>query len=327
VSAPRPSRIAAGGDHACAIGSAVSCWGADASGELIAPAADPCGNPLATTCLFHPTVSIPSSANVADVALGRAHLCVLETNGNVSCAGDTSKGQLGDGSTQPRATLGPVPGIANAKAIAAGGDTTCVLLADATMRCWGDDGRAQCGDGGAVGTRPMPVTPLGLMNVTAISVGDTNACAVLGDGSVWCWGESDRDEIGSAQTVNACGFTKCVAVPTQVPGVANATRVAVDGGHVCAIVTGGALYCWGMDAHGELGYPGPQRCLGTAARPCSNTPTAVPGLAGVLEVAMGPDFTCARMAGSDVSCWGNGTSGQLGDGTLMTRTAPAKVTW
>ena len=38
---------------------------------------------------------------------------------------------------------------------------------------------------------------------------------------------------------------------------------------------------------------------------------------------MGYSFTCARLASGDVQCWGSNRFGQLGDGTLTSRTTAA----
>jgi alpha-tubulin suppressor-like RCC1 family protein len=45
------------------------------------------------------------------VALGDAHICIVEGPGTVSCAGANASGQLGDGTTTARATFSPVLGL------------------------------------------------------------------------------------------------------------------------------------------------------------------------------------------------------------------------
>jgi alpha-tubulin suppressor-like RCC1 family protein len=214
------------------------------------------------------------------------------------------------------------------KAIAASGGFTCVLLSDASVRCWGDNRAGECGQGMSGGSC-MPVSPMGLSNVAAIATGLTNVCALLMDGTVDCWGTSSMGEIGPVPTRNDCNpLTKCVAVPTAVPGVTGAKQIAIGHTHVCAVVAGGALVCWGSDVSGELGRPTTESCFTFGlSHPCSTTPAAVPGLTSVLEVTAGDEFTCARRAGADVRCFGHGDSGQLGDGMLSTRTMPAAVTW
>jgi alpha-tubulin suppressor-like RCC1 family protein len=45
-------------------------------------------------------------------------------------------------------------------------------------------------------------------------------------------------------------------------------------------------------------------------------PTAVPGVAGAVEVRTGGAHVCARFADARVTCWGQNDRGQLGNGTI-----------
>jgi alpha-tubulin suppressor-like RCC1 family protein len=55
-------------------------------------------------------------------------------------------------------------------------------------------------------------------------------------------------------------------------------------------------------------------------------PKVVTGLSsGVLAVAGGAFFTCAQTAPGAAQCWGQNVLGQLGDGTMTQRGAPAPV--
>ena len=55
-------------------------------------------------------------------------------------------------------------------------------------------------------------------------------------------------------------------------------------------------------------------------------PRVVAGLPDkAAAVAIGITFGCTRLEGGDVYCWGDNSSGQLGDGTTTPRTAPVRV--
>ena len=327
----KAARVGVRERHSCVVGQGtVTCWGEDAYGELCVAATDSCEMPPTTSCVFRPTaMPIPSGFEPIDVALGGQHVCVLGKDGTVACAGSGATDQLGDGSTSRR-TLARVPGLTNVKAIGAGSLFTCALLGDGTVKCWGSNDAGECGDGTARGTRASPVTVTGLSGVVSLGVGITGACAVTVAGFVHCWGASGEGLLGQPTPQNDCNvLTPCSATPIAVPGVSAASQVVVGRAHACARVgTAGDVKCWGSDDHGQLGYTTTQTCLiaGTR-RPCSTTATQVAGITGVIDLVAGSAFTCARLAGTDVRCWGQGDGGELGDGTGQSRPAPGAVAW
>ncbi len=66
--------------------------------------------------------------------------------------------------------------------------------------------------------------------------------------------------------------------------------------HTCARKADGTLWCWGNNAHGQLGGSG------TATQP---SPSPVSSLGGVVaEVAAGHQHTCARKTDGTLLCWG-----------------------
>jgi alpha-tubulin suppressor-like RCC1 family protein len=56
-------------------------------------------------------------------------------------------------------------------------------------------------------------------------------------------------------------------------------------------------------------------------------PNFVPvlGLTNVIQVAAGAEHACARTYDGAVYCWGANASGQIGDGTNVTRFVPVAV--
>jgi Regulator of chromosome condensation (RCC1) repeat len=126
-----------------------------------------------------------------------------------------------------------------------------------------------------------PATP-------AISVGGNHACAIVGGGTVMCWGFNDYGELGDGTLTSS-------TTPVAVSKLSGATAIAAGYGHVCALLSGGTVECWGVNSSGELG---------NGSNTDSPTPVAVSGLSGVTSIAAGPHRTCAVVSGGAVECWG-----------------------
>jgi alpha-tubulin suppressor-like RCC1 family protein len=238
-----------------------------------------------------------------------------------ACGG--SKGTIADAGAETAGDSGCATGacVPRVAAMAAGDEYTCALLSDGTVECWGDNYFGQLGDGTSSGpqacTEPEPcsMTPVavsGLTGVTAIAAGWAHACALLQGGTVECWGDNLSGELGDgtgAQTQTA---------PVAVSGLGGVTALAAGYQHTCALLSGGTVECWGDNSSGELGdgkSTGPETCSSAPSVPCSTTPVAVSGLSGVTAIAAGYRHTCALLSGGTVECWGDDSSGELGDGT------------
>jgi alpha-tubulin suppressor-like RCC1 family protein len=330
--------LAAGWEHTCALLSdgTVECWGLNAAGELGTGTTGPdtCGS---ASCSTAPVI-VPGLTGVKAIAAGEAHTCALLSGGSVKCWGDNEVGELGDGtSTGPdlcngyACSLTPVSvsGLAGVEAISANLITTCALLSGGTVECWGYNQDGELGTGVSTGPdtcllgtgmeacSTTPVAVSGLSGVTAISAGILSACALLSVGTVECWGDNTLGElgIGTSTGPDTCSSGgSCSTLPVAVPSLTGVKAISIAGAS-CAMLSGGAVDCWGPNNAGQLGdgsSTGPDTC-GTT--PCSTTPGAVSGLSGVVAVSAGANHTCALLSGGAVECWGFNALGELGDGT------------
>ena len=93
--------------------------------------------------------------------------------------------------------------------------------------------------------------------------------------------------------------------------------IASGWGHVCAIKTFGALYCWGLNDYGQVGD-------GTITGWSTVMVTVTDMGSDVTAVSAGWLHTCAIKNGA-LYCWGDNARGQLGDGTTTLRSTPAAV--
>ncbi len=174
-------------------------------------------------------------------APGERHRAVLGT-GRVRAAGRQRFSTFA-----PNLTPVAVNGLTGAVAIAAGYGQACALLSNATMRCWGENREGQLGNGTTAnpGTA-QPVAVSGITGATAVATGAYHTCAVLGNGTVRCWGRNDQGQLGNGTVTSS-------STPVPVSGLTGVAAVSGGGVHTCAVLTNGTVQCWGENTFGQIG--------------------------------------------------------------------------
>ena len=108
-------------------------------------------------------------------------------------------------------------------------------------------------------------------------------------------------------------------MPVQVSNLGDAKQLAVGADHNCALRNTGDVVCWGLGLTGELGRGSTLDAL----TPVAVSSSLPPGK--TIQVQAGDNFTCATSNNGSAYCWGANLSGQLGDGTILTRLSPVRV--
>jgi alpha-tubulin suppressor-like RCC1 family protein len=154
------------------------------------------------------------------------------------------------------------------------------------------------------------------LGVENFDLGASYTCAVRDDGALFCWGSNGLSVIGSDCPGPQCENPVQIGEATDWEAIALLSHATTLGGHTCGLRAGGALYCWGMGEHGQLG-------LGDADG--RRAPTRVGQEDNWQEVAIGSFHTCGVRADGSLWCWGDDGRGQLGLGDFEGRTEPARV--
>jgi len=157
------------------------------------------------------------------------------------------------------------------------------------------------GDGGV----PDGSLP-GVLHYSAVSAGDSHACAIRRDGRMWCWGRGDEGQLGNATQSRS-------ALPVRVGGAELTDWLAVESGanHSCGLRGAqlpGELWCWGSNNLKQVtdSFDGVQP-----------EPVMTPG--SWKAVSAGEGNTCAIDAADHLWCWGTNGDGLIGAGAADTR--------
>ncbi len=95
--------------------------------------------------------------------------------------------------------------------------------------------------------------------MTEIAAGRTHTCALLDDGSVYCWGTAGQGALGiPGRTEIGLEVSPSDVGPVDLGGPAVALRSSFF--NTCAILEGGDVICWGEES--MLGQPEHSGMLG-----------------------------------------------------------------
>jgi hypothetical protein len=196
----------------------------------------------------------------------------------------------------------------------------CALFEGGAIRCWGSGQGGQLGYGNRNDIRDsQALAAAGDVDVGGkvlqLALGGEITCALLDSGAVRCWG---RGAIGyPAQRATASKPFRAIGADLHPAGAGDVdvggrvTSISASGEHVCALLEGGRVRCWGSGFRGQLGY-GNDHDVGQRDTPASAGDVDIGGK--VVQLAAGEAHTCALLDTGAVRCWGQGEEGRLGYG-------------
>ena len=206
-----------------------------------------------------------------------------------------------------------------------------------------------------------PATPERAATLHGTAMRGWAACAVLEDGSLWCWGANGSGQLG-------LGWRGAAWLSQAITDVARWSTIEAGWKLGCGLDRAGQAWCWGADASpfvsamgshvdaqrpvlvapgvsdwtGLSGYSG-HTCgiradgslwcwranntgqLGNGGTTQAYDPVPVQGAGPWSVVSAGNGHTCAVKADATLWCWGDGAHGRLGNGDTTARRSPVQV--
>ncbi len=258
---------------------------------------------------------VPLDGKVVATASGDTFRVAALDDGTVWAWGENLYGQLGDGTTETRATPVQVklalPAGVTVIAVSAGTTHGLAVRSDGKVMAWGSNGAGQLGDG-TKDARTLPIEVPGLPAMSAVSaaqgpsgLGSTDggfSLALAKDGAVWGWGSNNVGQLGQATGGDDADRPTPTAI-AQLSGVKQIAAVWSDG---FAVQDGGKLYGWGETLAGGAGD-------GRCNFPDPLLPTEILVDQAALVTA-GRNYGIAVRLDGTLWGWGSNLTGVLGDG-------------
>ena len=265
-------------------------------------------------------LALINNSTIQGIAAGGAHNCAWSSLG-VFCFGSGGDGRLGYGNNSHIGndelpfTAGPVNIGGPVTQLTAGAEHSCALLATGAVRCWGKgtEGRLGYGNERHIGNDELPASA-GDVNVGGlviqVSAGGEHTCAVLEGGTLRCWGRGANGRLGYGNESHI-GNDELPFTAGDVNIGGSVTQVAAGGDFTCALLSAGAVRCFGNGADGRLGY-GNENSIGDNEDPATAGDVNLGGRA--VQISAGAAHACALLESGAIRCWGEGTEGRLGYG-------------
>jgi alpha-tubulin suppressor-like RCC1 family protein len=287
-------------------------WGANTNGQL----GDGTNINRSSPVL---TVAGGSSFTAISTSKTGSFSTAVDSTGRLLTWGNNASGQLGDGTAVSKSTPVQLSGsysLSSWRSISSGrllNFTLAIRESDRSLWSWGINTNGQLGDGTTI-NKSSPIQ-IGTSSWTIVSAGFSHSTAIDINGALWAWGDNISGDLGDGTAISK---SSPVQVTLGVTG-SSWTSVAAGNSFTTALTINGNLYVWGLNTNGQLGDS-------------TTISKSSPVLQGFYQppswriFSSGATTTAAiQAADSSLWTWGLNSSGQVGDGTAINKSAPVKI--
>ena len=208
--------------------------------------------------------------------------------------------------------------------VSAGESDTTFIATNGVLFNVGDNTTGQIGDSTVVTKSFLQVVAnptlydnrsspaqIGTGSWSQITAGLNYSVALKSDGTLYTWGDNTAGYLGNGTTLTRRSMTQI--------GTSSYTSISSGGSHTVALKTDLTLYAWGLNNAGQLG----DNSVVSRSSPVQvNTGLVTSWNA----ISAGASHTSAIDATNNLPYgWGLNSSGQIGDNTLVNKSAPVQV--
>lgn len=215
-----------------------------------------------------------------------------------------------NGSVTSTATVIVNAAITGHTFLTTGGNFACALNPAGQAYCWGRNDDGELGNGTRTSSSVPVAVQQGGVSFTTLSTSYAEfACALTAAGQAYCWGNNNFGQLGTGSAGNTS--------PAPVAGGISFVQLVASNQYTCGLNFTGQAYCWGVSSRGALGNGA-----------TSNNATPMPVQQGALRfasLAASGDHTCGLTPAGQAYCWGDNSTGQLGNGATSTAANPNPV--
>jgi alpha-tubulin suppressor-like RCC1 family protein len=322
-------------------GGGLFTWGQNSQGQLGLGDQNNRNSPVQVGGGSKTVLSSPGQVGTSSwtaVSAGHEHSLAIRSGGSLFTWGRNNDGQLGLSDTTDRNSPVQV-GTSSWTRVAAGQTASFAIQSDGYLFAWGKNDNQQLANT-SYGVTNSPVQ-IGYSSWTAITAGkglmgtyDGVASSILGittNNILYSWGRGQYGQLGSSNTQNrsepgTVGGNALIVQPN--PGqvgdnTTSWTAISSYGWHNLAIRSDGALFSWGHNPQGQLGF----NTYGVDV----NSPTQL-GTSSWTAIAAGARHSLAIRSDGALFSWGANTRGELGNGNYtnpnfwwLSYTSPVQV--